>query len=301
MSRKQRDDDGSLELLLDTICNTFGGVLFISILVVLLLNVTSEEAAETPPNDTVQSQLVEAQARLHQTNSELERLMTAVKSQGEIADQIVDLELSGLVRTLTRAQQGIVEQTERKVRGIEQITENQIDINENTQKIAVHQQELQEQQRKLAALEQNLEDEIEARTQAAKLPKSSATQKDQMPMFLKAGRLCTLVKQVNNNLVRNNAETVVKQDAETGPHIEPKPGAGVKILLDGDNPGLVARLNHFAPDKHYLKVFVWPDSFPHFAMMKDHLVAKRFEYLLVPFTGEQKISVGAETNQEETQ
>ena len=41
MSRKPNDDDGSLELLLDTICNTFGGVLFISILVILLLNLSS--------------------------------------------------------------------------------------------------------------------------------------------------------------------------------------------------------------------------------------------------------------------
>ena len=41
--RKQQNDNGSLELLLDTICNTFGGILFISLLVVILLNTTSEK------------------------------------------------------------------------------------------------------------------------------------------------------------------------------------------------------------------------------------------------------------------
>ena len=40
MSRRRSSRQDSLELLLDTICNTFGGVLFIAILVVLLLQQT---------------------------------------------------------------------------------------------------------------------------------------------------------------------------------------------------------------------------------------------------------------------
>ena len=40
MSRRRASRQDSLELLLDTICNTFGGVLFIAILVVLLLQQT---------------------------------------------------------------------------------------------------------------------------------------------------------------------------------------------------------------------------------------------------------------------
>ena len=40
MSRRRSRKQDSLELLLDTICNTFGGVLFIAILVVMLLQQT---------------------------------------------------------------------------------------------------------------------------------------------------------------------------------------------------------------------------------------------------------------------
>ena len=38
MSRRSAAKQDSLELLLDTICNTFGGVLFIAILVVQKVN-----------------------------------------------------------------------------------------------------------------------------------------------------------------------------------------------------------------------------------------------------------------------
>ena len=40
MNRKQVQSEGSLDLLLDTICNTFGGVVFIALLVVLLLRLS---------------------------------------------------------------------------------------------------------------------------------------------------------------------------------------------------------------------------------------------------------------------
>lgn len=49
MRRRRRTTSAdSLELLLDTICNTFGGVLFIAILVVILLRMTGESEEETP-------------------------------------------------------------------------------------------------------------------------------------------------------------------------------------------------------------------------------------------------------------
>ena len=89
MSRKREGPDGSLELLLDTICNTFGGVLFISILVVILLNMSSKQAETTPPTDAARAELIEAQARLSKTNDELEQLLTAIQTQEQISGQIV--------------------------------------------------------------------------------------------------------------------------------------------------------------------------------------------------------------------
>ena len=40
--RKKGEDDSSLDLLLDTMCNTFGGIVFITILVALITNNTTK-------------------------------------------------------------------------------------------------------------------------------------------------------------------------------------------------------------------------------------------------------------------
>jgi hypothetical protein len=292
MSRKQNQDDGSLELLLDTICNTFGGVLFISILVVLLLNISSNEASTTPPNEAAQADLIEAEVRLALSIEELNRLMTAIQAQEQVAQQIVDPGLRDMVRNSSQLQRGVVEQTRQKVSGIDRMANDQIEINSKSQQILEHQESLKNAKGSLAGIEQRLQREIEARTQAAKLPKGRATQKTEIAMFLKAGHLCTYVKREGNQLVENLADIIKDQD-DKGQFIEPNPGAGIVIHVEGDNAQVEARLNEFDPTEHYLAVFVWPDSFPQFAILKDRMVAQEFEYRLEPFQGNQKIYFGA--------
>ena len=68
--RRRQDEDSSLELLLDTMCNTFGGVMFIAISLAVMLSmrgaverVTADESAEilkTRQQITVLQQQIEA-------------------------------------------------------------------------------------------------------------------------------------------------------------------------------------------------------------------------------------------------
>jgi len=57
-------------------------------------------------------------------------------------------------------------------------------------------------------------------------------------------------------------------------------------------PALAGKLDAFDPDKHYLAIFVWPDSFEHFGVIRDLMVQKHFEYRLVPFPADGKIYIG---------
>ena len=301
MTRKRASDEGSMDLLLDTICNTFGGVLFISILVVLLLNVSSTEATKTPPDASARTRLVEAQTQLAKSNDQVRQLLTALETQEQIADQIVDPELKQLVQECRQLQQGIVNRAQAKVNGIDQIAKDQIDINDRSQKIQENEEALKNAQRNLAGMERRLQQEIEARTQAAKLPKGRGTSKSEIPMFLKAGRLCTYVKWGAGGLEENLDDIAKLRDDQNRQYIEPKPGAGIPVNLEDGNADIDERLSHFDPEKHYLAIFVWPDSFNQFAKLKDRMVVQEFEYRLVPFSGEQKIFFGANEQPVEVQ
>jgi len=51
-------DDSSLELLLDTICNTFGGIVLISILVALLMQTETDAISEQARNEISNTDIV---------------------------------------------------------------------------------------------------------------------------------------------------------------------------------------------------------------------------------------------------
>ena len=91
-------DESSLELLLDTICNTFGGVLFISILVVILVNMSSEAVSTTPPDEISQSELIQMETQLQQSQERMQKLRRAIELQKDIEKKFVEPETKDLVR-----------------------------------------------------------------------------------------------------------------------------------------------------------------------------------------------------------
>lgn len=51
MSRR-KSEDSSLELLLDTMCNTFGGVMFIAILLSVMVSIRGHQQNEPVPDQS---------------------------------------------------------------------------------------------------------------------------------------------------------------------------------------------------------------------------------------------------------
>src|SRR5436305_7777463 len=82
--------NASLELLLDTICNTFGGVLFISMLVVIMTNLTSTTVALKPPVEAAQDEMVKLQQEFSTSRERLNSLRAALDQQSAIEKQVVD-------------------------------------------------------------------------------------------------------------------------------------------------------------------------------------------------------------------
>src|SRR5687768_3661347 len=105
MSRKSSASSDSLDLLLDTICNTFGGVLFIAMLVIILLNMSGEKAASVPATPDAQAQLAAAQAEMVRAQTELDQLRRAAAEQAKLASQFSDPKIKSLVSSMTTSQQ----------------------------------------------------------------------------------------------------------------------------------------------------------------------------------------------------
>src|SRR4051812_43846695 len=101
MSRRRTGPtaDSSLELLLDTICNTFGGVLFISLLVVILLNHTGQAFQRKAPSPAAQDELKRLRHDLDESARRATTLEATLKHQTSLRPDIVNANIADLIRT----------------------------------------------------------------------------------------------------------------------------------------------------------------------------------------------------------
>lgn len=304
MTRKEEGDDGSLDLLLDTICNTFGGVLFISMLVVILLNMTSEQVDFSPPDPSAQEDLVELNKDLEKDRKEIEQLDREIQQQQEIEKQIVDPEIRTLVERLEIDRQDRTDLVQRRSQELEQISDAQIEVNEIAQYLYDLEQQLKLAESDLTTVQQQLEQEIVARSRnVKKLPKTRQTTKVEVPFFLQQGRLCAYARRgADGTLQPNPSEVAEAKDADGKIYLEAKPSAGVRVDTSGTSrQAITQKLNQFDKDQHYIAVFVRPDSFGDFPALRQALVDAEFEYRLVPVPAGENVYAGAADDTAEVQ
>lgn len=283
MSRKSDSDADSLDLLLDTICNTFGGVLFISILVVVLISVTSSQ--RTIESADASEQYAAAQRKLAQSQLELKEIKERLRQQKLVENAIYDPAIAQDLESLRDTQiamadlligkgnmQGTILSTARQIGTIE------AEMQEAQQALQVSQQQLQ-------SIEIELQTEIENRSQSAELPRATTVSKIEQVLFLKEDKLCAYSSAHPNEYALSNQA------------VEPRPAAGLAVT-QANASALNTRLrNEYSPAKDALTVFVWPDSFDAFAVLKDRLVSLGFDYSVQPIPEDERIKVGTTSEQ----
>ena len=100
MSRRSRGEASSLELLLDTMCNTFGGVMFIAISLFVVISAMEPKRPETPepppvPTEELREEIsrLEKELRRHALRLETARREMALRQDGDPERRLRELAL----------------------------------------------------------------------------------------------------------------------------------------------------------------------------------------------------------------
>lgn len=289
MRRRSAPPD-SLELLLDTICNTFGGVLFLAILIAVLIRTSSKiqdrPDEEAPPATPVSAEeWYKAEANLQKALSEREALEKAIERQTALLGEIAGPEFQEAL-----GKQKIRDEARRKL--LEQHREALGELAELQEKLEGLDAELAGLDRSLADLPRHIEDakkelekQIAARTQASRMSRTRTTSKREVSGILRYGRfyLWHHYDEHGNRLGVNTDDMLILEENADEYLVEPKPFGGAVVA---DNPAATAALSRilarFDRDKRYLGVVVYPDSFKQFGYLKKLFIERGFEYRLMP-------------------
>jgi len=294
MRRARKRADSSLELLLDTICNTFGGVLFLAILVIILLQMTGNPQAADSTDRATEAEVLQMQQQLAEARAEVARLQLVAVEHNEMLHRLARPDQREAIERLKDLRRQSEELLARRQAATDEIREQQAETDRLTAEQGRLETETAAADKELAAVEAARKLEVASRTQTAKLPRVRISTKDEVALMLRGGRLYLMATRGPLGQLELNQAECIEQRSANGTEIMPKPGAGSEIRLDGGSRAAIAqRLGTFAADDCYLAVFVWADSFAQFREVKHAMVASGFEYKLVPLPLDGHVYVGA--------
>lgn len=286
MARRRKHDGGSLELLLDTICNTFGGIVFIAILVVILLQFSQPQSEQQPVERADPIVLEQRRNEMAVLKAKTIRAREAATSQRQtlekfapdaVREQLRDhRQLVGAADKLTDERDEFLSKNSRAAQEIESLTNE----------IQKTREQLQAARQQANDLESQIETKRTERTENSRLPVVRAPGlRRSIGLILRYGRMYVWHRydQFGNRRGLNTDEFAIVEVRDDKVITRPIPTAGV--VLDGSEASeqlIKKRLRPFEPSNIYITAVVRPDSFREFRYLRDILIELGFNYRLMP-------------------
>lgn len=287
MRRSSSGIESSLDLLLDTICNTFGGVLFIALLVCLMtresgtLLQSAEKADEAILRrhqwNAKKGELDLVQGQLAVEVANQKRQADLVSSLADVGDRTTFSRLIDIRRSITELD-GRIEHTRKALADTEKEKVNaSIRAAESQRKIEHATAEEATASRK----EQEVRD---AKTVRLRLPMARHTLKRQVGIFLSDGRLRMPRRYSREGIPIGIDRAVVKASApdDRVTPLDLKPNAGFVVTDTVEcRTEIINAISSFDKDVCYMILAVWPDSYTEFRVVRDTLAQEGFDYQLL--------------------
>jgi hypothetical protein len=280
-----------LNLLLDTICNVFGGIIFLALLVVITSGQMKPRQTTNDQDQVVMPTRQQLELQLKGLRTErdaLRRRLDVLSASADIGPSVGDQELANAIRRGAVLFQELQSRCEAATRELESARRRAEQARE-AGKSAQARREAAARARESA--ERRLAEMDAARAIEVRMPRERATGKREFALAIGHGRLYeSCVYSSFGGFLRWNTDEV-ETDGENLIGLMPQRGTPVR-----DGPALELRLAGIMrktnPHRDYICLAVWPDSYAEFVIVRDRLVKAGYEYRLMLITEGGGVSMG---------
>jgi hypothetical protein len=286
---REEEDGGSLDMLLDTLCNTFGGIILIALLLALSVNKKSVELYDKlVKTDDNQSELIKEREQLK--NSLLDLKDDNIEILEELDDDIFSKreEIEAIKDNLddlnsdSSSMEKLVQQQDEKLK----------DMLDMESKIEEERLSLEEELSRLEAIfeHQELSKELKKKPyRKVSLPQQKDTRKKPLPVIVAHGKMYPMISINIGSVEKNENGLLWNQTPDQRFQVKVDPGKGVDPMNNDaldlflssvrDSPRLVKQ-------NFFLNLFVFSDSenFSIFNKIRDEAVLRDLDYNWIPIS-----------------
>ena len=276
------DVSEAFDLFLDTICNGFGGIVFILLLACVLLQLSGKVIA---PDSTLDpSRIVRETERIEAQITNLRSVRDALRKQIQALSQGSDPEL------VDRYSAAVISETRLK-KEAEELTAALAALEGRIQKAEAESRRVAAEAAQAAQQVENLKKQLNQNpaSHQLRLPYAHETSKRQVAVFIAGGRLAPYMKYDEKGMpIDENSDDLDITASGVTKSIQLKPGRGMPIqtepAMENQLAPLLSKLVATGNDEakcHYVILIVWPDSYSEAERVRDLLIKKKFDYNLM--------------------
>ncbi len=285
-----------MELLLDTVSNVFGGVMFLTLLAALLVinrggAAIAEKALETesaiPSEYERQQQLLKSQREA----MEIETLDFSIhQQQAMLAELNPDGDAASQAQRLAELQADVAS-TKRHVQNLQQQELAQTESLQEQKAALLETQSKHDQLSQAVAKSKAELNKLQAASQRSiEFRPLRRSDKREATLMLRYGRIYRLLETPESSDFYLADITVLKILGTTT--VAPRRGGGQPATPDSIARTVGLLTKHFPADRFNASVAVWDDSFDKFNELKNALINANYEYRTMPSTDDTVLSMG---------
>ena len=293
MSRRREEQASSLDLLLGPMCNTFGGILFIAILLVIL----SHAAGSAVVDEKQRADRARRELQVTEQNAELVRLQQEALNLSRILQQHPPTTTNALPPVIPFvALQGMQASNAVILTDVEQQRLNLMQLRQEADQLKKAMENRfatkTDLERQLAQLDKQVQTASKKEVRTLRLPRLHTIRKHTVFMALKGGRLYPVTDISRANEWHRGYDTT-HVTVESGPHHETislRPALGQHIESGAERDGIFQQmLANVDAKSEYISFMVEPDSYAEFNYVKNIAIKAGFEYMWSPSEGSIRI------------
>ena len=293
--RRSTIGDGSLDLLLDTICNTFGGIILIALMVVIMLTESSKSSSQTPASDQSKVEMIKNE----NVRQELVRKLAQLQKANKQFDESFDFDTEELKKIAHRIEVSRSQTTEKTIENSDLIGEQnrvQTDINDVVLQDATRKEELEKLKQAHERLKSKLAKTTEDAASEVTIRSVKTSFSDSRGFILKDGKLYGPIFNGSRTRTTHNKSdfNFIEEDGQI--RVEVKPDAG-EVVPDefSSNAGIEKKFLEISPEQFEIRIFVFQDSFGRYAQVKKAIVKQGLKTQLHFSRPDDKIHLVSET------
>lgn len=280
--KRESSESSSFDLFLDTVCNAFGGIVFLAILLALLIQTRQvvKSDAPSPQQPTSADEMRKLVSQLDDLTAKHKTLAVTLDGIPEPASEAFGGEFQVLASQIDEIELQIKELSRENARAVVELSE-QIKANEILKSNAASSSEaLAQAKQKLIELEMQYVQDVQSKQQTLTLPRTRDSNAASLLVLLDGGILYLAYEPTLYGFGFNDDHVTTRKLSSGQIEIRPVPGAGWKIDGSSGMSKVRSLISNASRSGNIITLAIWPSDYGSFSEIREEMIRSGVPYQL---------------------